>query len=61
MTDTELATALKAIDDELSNSFLVSFASETRDGKFHSLKIRVRGVDDQGLRFMPAFASSVKP
>jgi len=40
---------------------LVSFASETRDGKFHSLKIRVRGVDDQGLRFMPAFASSVKP
>ncbi len=60
LTDKELATALKAIDDELSNSFLVSFASETRDGKFHSVKIRVRGVDGQGLRFMPAFAS-VKP
>jgi VWFA-related protein len=55
--DSQLTTALTEIGDDLANSFLVTFTPETQDGKFHSIKIRVRDLPDKALRFMPAFVT----
>lgn len=54
----ELTAALADIGNDLANSFLITFAPTAHDDKLHSIKIRIRGVPDKALRFMPSFVSA---
>jgi VWFA-related protein len=59
--DSEVSSVLTAVDRDLANSFLVSFASGVRDGKFHHLSVKLLKIPNATLRYNSEFYAPPEP